>query len=122
LDVAGFGDRWRFRDGAGRVTAVTAHGPVRSSNALALKSCALADLGIVVQARWIIGRELRSGALVDVFPDHEVTAATGDVGFDGAAAWLVHPSRAYVPLKVQRFADYLQRAFALGPPGDRGDA
>ena len=122
LDVAGFGDRWRFRGPDGRTVTVHAAGPVRSSNALALKTCALADMGILVQARWIVGGELRTGALVDVFPDHEVTAADGDLAFGGAAAWLVHPSRSYVPLKVQRFADHLQHAFALGPPGDRGAA
>lgn len=133
LDVVGFTDRWRFRGPDGTPTTVRARGPLRTSNALALKAAALAGLGVIVQARWIVGRELRDGTLVDLFPDHAVTAAapggepaadrvagsaTGDDADGEASAWLVYPTRAYVPRKVRAFVDHVVRAFAAGPPGD----
>ena len=81
---------------------------------MALKQCALAGMGITLQARWMVGREIREGILIDVFPDYEVTAALDDV-----AAWLVYPSRKYVPQKVRVFVDFLRQQFKHGPPGDR---
>ncbi|MBX3736296.1 MAG: LysR family transcriptional regulator [Candidatus Didemnitutus sp.] len=87
---------------------------LRTSNAMALKQCALRGMGITLQARWMIGRELREGRLVDLFPEFEVTAALGDV-----AAWLVHPSQDYLPKKVRVFVDFLRARFRDGPPGDR---
>jgi len=35
-----------------------------------IKRDALADMGLTLQARWMLGRELRAGTLVDVFPDY----------------------------------------------------
>lgn len=89
-------NNWKFTDPAGQTTEVVVNALLRTSNAMALKQCALAGMGIILQARWVVGNELRTGTLVDVFPDYEVTAA-----LDDAAAWLVYPSRKYVPQKVQ---------------------
>lgn len=114
LDMPGFTDRWRFRDRGGEATEVRVRGRLRTSNALALKACALAGLGVVSQARWIVGRELRDGRLVDLFPEHVVEAAM----FESPAVWLLYPTRAYLPLKVRAFAEFLQEAFADGPPWD----
>lgn len=61
-----------------------------------------------------MGRELRDGRLVDLFPDYTVEAA----GFDAPAVWLLYPSRAYLPLKVRVFVEFLQEAFAERPPWD----
>jgi len=114
LAMPGFGARWRLRDRKGTVTDVPVQGPLRTSNAIALKQCALAGMGIVLQARWIVGRELREGSLVDLFPDHDVTAAN----FEAPAVWLLYPSRAYLPLKVRVFADFLKEKFKNAPPWD----
>ena len=56
-------------------------------------------------------QQLRDGSLVDVFPDYEVTATSYDI-----AAWLLYPSRDYLPLKVRVFVDFLKRKFREGPP------
>ncbi|MEO1083091.1 MAG: LysR family transcriptional regulator [Acidobacteriota bacterium] len=114
LDMPGFSPRWRLRDAAGRVREVSVSGRLRTSNAVALKDCALAGMGVVLQARWILGRELRSGQLVDLFPGYDVTAAT----FDNAA-YLLYPSRAYLPRKAQVFMDFMVDHFATHPPWDR---
>ncbi len=89
-------------------------GRLHTSNAVALKQCALDGMGVILQARWIVGRELREGRLVDLFPDYEATAAA----FESPAVWLVYPSRAYLPLKVRVFVDFLARKFEETPPWD----
>ncbi|MGR8918279.1 MAG: LysR family transcriptional regulator [Gammaproteobacteria bacterium] len=105
---AGFRERWRFRDRAGREMRVGVGGSVVMSSALAVKRCVLDGLGPGLLADWMIGGELAAGSLVDLFPDHDVTAT----GFD-TAAWLLYPSRAYVPLKLRVFIDFLTER--LGP-------
>ena len=114
LDMPGFSQRWRFRDAVGQERAVTVSGRLLTSNAIALKDCALAGLGVILQARWILGRELRQGTLVDLFPDYEVTAAT----FDNSA-FILYPSRSFLPRKVKVFISYLHEKFAAHPPWDR---
>ncbi|MBC8076731.1 MAG: LysR family transcriptional regulator [Chloroflexales bacterium] len=115
LALPGFSrSNWKFTDPTGQTTEVAVNALLRTSNAMALKQCALAGMGITLQARWMVGRELRAGTLIDVFPDYAVTAA-----LDDAAAWLVYPSRKYVPQKVQVFVDFLRQHFDHGPPGDR---
>lgn len=105
---------WTFTDSGGKTTEVQIDPVVRSSNAMALKQCALADMGLTLQAHWMVGRELRQGTLVDVFPDYEVTAA-----LDETDVWLLYPSRKYVPQKVELFVAYLREQFREGPPWDR---
>ncbi|MEM8931962.1 MAG: LysR family transcriptional regulator [Acidobacteriota bacterium] len=115
LDMPGFTERWRFQDAEGRETSVHVPARLRTSNAVALKQAALDGLGVILQARWIVGRELHDGDLIDLFPEHRVTAAS----FDAPAVWLLYPTRAYVPLKVRVFVDFLLGRFADAPPWDR---
>ncbi|MBZ5541447.1 MAG: LysR family transcriptional regulator [Acidobacteriia bacterium] len=114
LDMPGFDSKWRFRGANRKGFDVSVQGRLRSSNAIALKQCALAGMGIILQARWIVGQELQEGRLVDLFPGYEVTAAN----FESAAAWVLYPSRSYLPLKVRVFIDFLKEAFRQGLPGD----
>ncbi len=114
LNMPGFADQWQFRDRDGHITDVRVRGRLCTSNAIALKQCALAGMGVILQARWIVGRELHDGTLVDLFPDHEATAAT----FASPAIWLLYPTRAYLPLKVQVFVNYLNQKFKGTPPWD----
>ncbi|MEM9119276.1 MAG: LysR substrate-binding domain-containing protein [Cyanobacteria bacterium P01_F01_bin.56] len=60
------------------------------ANALALQQCAIAGLGLALLPNWLIDAELKSGALIDVFPEYQVTATEFNT-----AAWLVFPSRTY---------------------------
>ena len=117
LDMPGFGHRWRFRGPVEEEAEVPVRGRLRTSNAVALKQCALAGMGIILQARWIVGRELREGTLVDLFPDLEVTGST----FDNSA-WMLYPSRTYMPLKLRVFMEFLEEKFRGGPPWDREEA
>ncbi len=60
-------------------------------------------MGLALLPNWLIDEDLRTGTLIDVFPDYDVTATNFST-----AAWLVYPSRAYIPLKVRVFIDFLK--------------
>jgi DNA-binding transcriptional LysR family regulator len=64
-------------------------------------------MGLALLPNWLIGDDLRDGALVNVFPSYDVTATEFST-----AAWLVYPSRAYVPLKVRVFIDFLKQSIS----------
>jgi DNA-binding transcriptional LysR family regulator len=104
--MAGFRDRWLFRpsDGGPR-TAVGVQPRVLMTNGLALLEGTLAGLGVSLLPDWLVGEDLAAGRLVDLFPQHDVAAVDAPTG-----AWLVYPSRSYVPAKVRAFVDFTRRA------------
>ncbi len=106
-----FQSYWQFRDGKGRKQSVPITGDIAISSALSMRSAAMAGIGPVLLADWLIGEDLETGALVDLFPDHEVTATTFDT-----AAWLLYPSRAYLPQKVRAMIDFLRETIATTKP------
>jgi DNA-binding transcriptional LysR family regulator len=105
--LAGFRSRWRFKDRNQAETEVFVQGHTMISNAIALQQCAIAGMGLALLPNWLIDDDLRDGALVNVFPSYDVTATEFST-----AAWLVYPSRTYVPLKVQVFIDFLKQAIS----------
>lgn len=105
-----FPPQWRFRDRVGEITEVAVDGPLTLSSAQALRDAAVAGLGAALLADWLVADSLADGRLVDLFPDHEATATTFDT-----AAWLVYPSRAYLPAKVRAMIDFLKEQ--LQPAG-----
>ncbi len=105
FDLPGFRSQWRFRDGgSGGVQAVPVSGDVVASNALALRDLALAGVGPALLADWLAGEDLARGRLVDLFPGHRVTATSFET-----AAWLLYPSRSFLPNKVRVAMDFLKR-------------
>ncbi len=100
--------RWLFRH-KGKTQNVPVHGELLASNALALRDLALAGLGPSLLAQWLVGEDIASGALIDLFPEHDVTATSFDT-----AAWLLYPSRKYLPRKVRAGIDFLRAS--LGGP------
>jgi DNA-binding transcriptional LysR family regulator len=101
--LAGFRSRWRFKNSDREETEVLVRGDTIISNAIALQQCAIAGMGLALLPNWLIEDDLRDGRLVNVFPSYDVMATEFDT-----AAWLVYPSRAYVPLKVRVFIDFLK--------------
>lgn len=93
---------WHFRGPRDLTVPVT--GPILISNALALREAARQGLGPALLADWLIDEDIAAGRLVDLFPNYEVTATTFDTG-----AWLLYPSRAYLPTKVRAVIDALRR-------------
>jgi len=111
LPYAGFRSRWIFRNKQGELTEIPVKGRVVISTAAAVLQCAVAGMGPTLLPRWLIEGELRSSALVDVFPDYDVTATDFDT-----AIWLLYPSRTYVPRKVRAFADFVKQEIRERPP------
>jgi DNA-binding transcriptional LysR family regulator len=109
--LPGFRTRWIFRDKQGELTEVPVAGRVTISNAAALRQCAVAGMGLALLPQWNIGADLLSGKLVTLFANYDVTATDFK-----SAAWLLYPSRSYMPLKVRAFGDYLKREFRARPP------
>lgn len=105
--LPGYRDRWLFRDRSGAVTEVPVSGWLVISNAQALHRATLHGLGPSLLANWLVGRDLASGALVDLFPDHDVTATSFDSG-----VWALYPSRAYLPQRVRAMIDFLRARLA----------
>ena len=108
-----FRTAWTFRPagprGAGRGTDITVPvgGDIALSSALSLRSTVVAGAGPALLADWLIREDLDSGRLVDVFPDYDVTATEFDT-----AAWLLYPSRSYLPQKVRVMIDFLKARLA----------
>ncbi|MEM9165342.1 MAG: LysR family transcriptional regulator, partial [Cyanobacteria bacterium P01_F01_bin.4] len=114
--LPGFRTRWIFRGQDGNPCEVPVRGRTVISNAIALQQCAIAGMGLALLPHWLVDGDLQAGTLVNVFPNYDVTATDF-----GTAAWLVYPSRAYVPLKVRVLIDFLkQLASDLGTGALKG--
>ncbi|WP_008311711.1 LysR family transcriptional regulator [Leptolyngbya sp. PCC 6406] len=105
--LAGFRSKWKFRDIEQNESEILVQGDTIISNAIALQQCAITGMGLALLPHWLIDDDLRNGKLVNVFPSYDVTATEFST-----AAWLVYPSRAYVPLKVRVFIDFLKQAIS----------
>lgn len=93
---------WRFRTDGDARTDVAVTGPLVLSNTLALRDAARAGLGITVLPDWLVGDDIAAGTLVALCGEQEVTLSTFD-----ASAWLVFPTRRYIPAGVRAVADFL---------------
>jgi DNA-binding transcriptional LysR family regulator len=110
FDLPDFRTRWLFRTASGTVQEVGVAPRLVVSSALALREAALSDLGPALLADWLIGSDLKAGRLVDLFPDREVTATSFDT-----AAWLLYPSRSFLPRKTRVMIDFLRNSLGPGP-------
>ncbi len=103
--------------GAGEVLEVPARGPLRANDSEALMGAALAGLGVVLLATWLVGPELRAGRLVEVLPGWEAAIAPGSE----PAIWGVYPPKRVVSPKVRVFLDFLERRFGRPPYWERAE-
>jgi DNA-binding transcriptional LysR family regulator len=107
FNIKAFRSRWLFRDKGGCEESVSISGDITLAPAGSLLTAALEGLGLAMLPNWLVDDAISLGALVHVLPDHAVTATTFDT-----AAWLVYPSRAYLPNKVRVMADFLREKLA----------
>lgn len=107
--LPGFRSRWLFKHSDGFISEVPVQGRTVISNAVALQQCAIAGMGLVLLPNWLIDDDLRAGTLINVFPHYSVTATDFNT-----AAWLVYPSRSYIPLKVRAFIEFLKQSMPQG--------
>jgi DNA-binding transcriptional LysR family regulator len=102
-------DEWRFLDSAGKMQAVKVSGPFHANNGDTVRAAALAGLGIAWQPTFLIGEDLRRGALVPLMPGYRLP----DIDISA-----VYPSRRHLSAKVRVMIDFLAEAFAGVPPWD----
>lgn len=113
FDLPEFQTRWRFKSPtSGQVEEVAITPRMTLSVALTVRDAALAGLGPALVADWLVEGDLGTGALIDLFPRHAVTATTFET-----AAWLLYPSRSFLPRKTRVMADFLRER--LGPGARR---
>jgi DNA-binding transcriptional LysR family regulator len=113
FNLPGFRDRWMFRRIGGEESEVPIRSDLKLSSALAVRQCALDGLGPALLGHWIIEQDIARGALLDLFPAHDVTATEFDT-----AAWILYPSRSYLPGKVRAFVDFVRHRLRPLVPKD----
>lgn len=94
---------WRFKDAAGRESAVRIAGPAHANNGEMLVALAVAGLGVTLEPDFIVAPEIRAGRLVPLLPAHQPVALP---------LWAVYPSRRHLSAKVRAFVDFLAARFA----------
>jgi DNA-binding transcriptional LysR family regulator len=113
LSIPEFRNEWHFKNLRGKdkdtVQSVPIDGDVVISSPLALRDCAVQGMGPVLLTNWLANPALTDGTLLDLFPHHLVTATSFDTG-----AWLMYPSRSYLPLKVRAMVDFLKAKLGDG--------
>jgi DNA-binding transcriptional LysR family regulator len=104
-----FRTRWRFRDATG-TQEIPVTGDIVISPAGAILGAALAGLGVALLPNYLTDPPITAGRLTRLFPGHDVTATSFDTG-----AWLVYPSRSFLPAKTRAMIDFLSAALPRAP-------
>lgn len=98
---------WRLsRDG--RMTVVRPSGPLVANDSEALIATAVAGLGIMLCADWLVGHQISAGRLVHILADWSFED-------DGAIQALL-PSSRQVPAKARVFLDWIVARMTPVPP------
>jgi DNA-binding transcriptional LysR family regulator len=102
------GNAWRFA-GMGDPVSVRVSGSLSINNGEALRRAALDGLGLVMLPSFIVGDDLRAGALRAVL--HEHTDSPSSV-------YAVYPHSRHLSAKVRAFVDFLAERFGPEPYWD----
>ena len=109
--LPGFRSEWSFRLRQAGKDASVKKVQIQSGTVLAsmlsLRSVVLGGDGPALLPDWMVGSDIAKGNLVDLFPEYEATARDFDT-----AAWLVYPSRDYLPHKVRVMIEFLKEHVA----------
>jgi DNA-binding transcriptional LysR family regulator len=103
FNIRAFRSRWVFSDAHETEFEVPIDGDVTLSSAGSMRTAALEGMGPALLPNWLIDDDIKRGKLVNCFPNHRVTATTFNT-----AAWLVYPSRAFLPNKIRVMIDFLR--------------
>lgn len=102
--LAGVSRAWRFKKKSGGTETIELPNALVVNSGLALRQCALDGAGIALLSDWLIGEDVKSGKLVDLFPG---TVASPSHFQPVISA--VYPSREQVPRKVKALIEFLKR-------------
>lgn len=98
-----FNTRWLFRDAAGGTTEVAVKADMAISPAGAILEAARMGLGVALLPNYLTDHDFATGRLVHLLPTWDVAATSFDTG-----AWLVYPSRSFLPTKTRAMIDFLR--------------
>jgi len=101
--LEGYREAWLFRDALGQVTSVPVTARIATTNAILLRDCAIAGLGLALLSDWLADAEIAAGRLQPVLPAW--TAAAGQFEM---AIWILYPSKRFLPLKARVFIDHVR--------------
>lgn len=102
------GDSWEFEGPQGPV-AVKVEPRMRSNSGDTCRAVALRHQGLVIQPSFLVGDDVKSGALVELMPDYRSI----EMGI-----YAMYPTRKHVLPKVRLLIDYLVDAFKVKPWAD----
>ena len=98
-------DEWHFTGPNGaESTRITAH--IHTNSGDTCRQAALDGQGIVLQPDFLVGDDLKRGALTELMPEYR------GIEF---GIYAVYPSRKYLPLKIRRLVDFLAESFREPP-------
>ena len=100
-------DAWTFRAADGESLRVPVKNQIWSNNGDALMTAAVSGLGIILQPDFIVYEALECGELVQLFA--ECRPADIDVH-------ALYASRAFMPVRIRSFVDFLVDSFANDTP------
>lgn len=103
FSLPGYCSTWKFRDTHNNTFDVPVTGHLLISHGLTMTACAVAGLGPALLPDWLCQDEIKSGLLIDMFPDYACTATEFDT-----AAWLIYQKCSYLPVKTRVFIDFLK--------------
>ena len=103
FSLPGISDVWHFQNHEGEIQSIAVSGTLKMSNALALRQAARNGMGVTLLADWMLEQDLNEGRLVNLFPNCQASTTTFDT-----AAWVLYPSRTYLPRKVRVMIDFLK--------------
>jgi DNA-binding transcriptional LysR family regulator len=96
-------DVWVFHDRQDREHKVRIGGPIHANSGRFLEALAVAGAGITCEPDFIVGPDVRRGALVPLLRDYAPPVS---------AIHVVYPSRRHLSAKVRAFTDFLAGRFA----------
>jgi DNA-binding transcriptional LysR family regulator len=99
------GENWEFEGPEGRVVVKVAP-RFRSNSGGTCRAGALLHLGVILQPSFLVGEDLRSGALMELLPEYRA----GEIG-----VYVVYPTRKHVSPKVRMLVEFLVEAFRKKP-------
>lgn len=102
-DLPDFKSHWIARDAAGTETKIPVTPKIVISNALGVLEGCLSGMGPALLAHWLADDHIKTGRLVQLFPDHQITAGTFD-----RAIWMLYPNRTHLPRRTRVMLDFLR--------------
>jgi len=98
-------DEWHFTGPDGPVS-VAVSSRIHTNNGDTCRRAALSHQGIILQPDFMVGEDLRRGALVELMPAYRSI----EIGIHA-----VYPTRKHLPLKTRRLIDYLAKSLRDSP-------